>query len=706
MYNSIEGGRVEEIQGLRCWIPPVPDLKTIQGYFLAEKDQKWARTELPEFDQLDVEIVSGSEYPKGYKLSWDEAKREEVIKQTGYDPFDMSKNPKIIYQDYDQFYINEKMEEFRQQENDRIDNGFWFMCKGKPVFITGYHYFYLTWWKLNTGYPNFRDTDRKLFYFWQYCKEDQFCYGLIEITKRGQGKSYRVGSVGFLENVRYKGSHVGIQSKNDEDAGTFFKTKVVEPMKELPEFMIPINNHGTEPQSGLSWFPPSRKTLNARYIKRQDAIRSWMDFRSATNNAYDSCTCKFIVEDEIAKIEPKIGDAQKRIGICKDVVFRDNKMIGKIWATSTVEDMEKGGDSCHIVYRQSDLSKRSENGYTVSGLYPFFLSAIECTIFDEYGYPDVIAAKKKHNAERKNLEGDSLGYTLYIQKNPYTIEEAFRTSGKDCIYNARILTEREQMCNEFRFTSVGNFEWVNGKPFTKVEFVHNESGKWEISWLFPFDKDANQVAEGLFINGKKTYSPKNNHKFAIGYDPFSHASTSFEKRRSNAGGAVYRMSDFWDQDNSDTYVADYVDRPDNPNDAHMEILKACWYYGCQALCESQKNSFFEFCKQSGCYDFVMWRPDSTMPATKGASSTEGVPSSSPVISQYVDAGKTHIHTKGYKLKHLRIIKDYLKFDPSKRYKFDLGVASQLVLLAADRPLEEVHGYDKDNDSFGAEAIYG
>lgn len=700
MYQEIENGTFEEIQGLKCWIPPQPKDSDIQGYLLEPASQKWQRTELPDFDQSEVDIFSGTEYPRNYRLTWDEAKREELIKQTGFDPWDPSDNPKRVIEDFDEFYFNEKMEEFRLQEFGRIKDGHWVFINGKAIYLTGDYYFYINWWKLNTGYAEFRDTDRQLFYFWEFVKQDPRCYGLLEITKRGQGKSYRMGCIAYLRCIFFKGAHIGIQSKNDTDSGAFFKTKVVEPYKELPEFLVPINNHGTEPQSGFQFFPPSRRTAKARFVKKVEAIRSWMDFRSATNNAYDSTTCKFLVQDEIAKIEPKIGDAEKRIGICKEVVFRDNKMIGKMWCSSTVEDMKKGGAKVESLWDKSNLDKRSDNGTTVSGLYPFFLSAIECTIFDQYGYPDRIAAKKKHDAERKNKENDPTGYTLYIQQNPYTIKEAFRSTGADCLYNSKVLIERESICGETNPTRKGNFVWENDKPFTKAIWKFDDNGKFEVSWLFPEDRYSNHVSK-LTLDGKDYHSPLNDVKFALAYDPFSHSKTVFEKRRSNAGAAVFRNFDFWDEENSETFVADYVARPQDPEDAHMDILCMAWYYGCQVLCESQKNSFMDWCKRNGVYDFVMLRPLATMP--EGGAQTEGIPSSEKVIDIYIQTMQTHIDKYGYKLKHLRIIKDLLPFDSAKRYKFDLGVACQLTLLAANRPYSEKSGADQE-EAFDVAAI--
>jgi len=683
MIKEIPNGSYEIIQGLKCWIPPVPELETIQGFFLPKEDQVWSRTEVPDFSQDQVQIFSNTKYPEDYRLSWNEARREEIIGQTGFDPLNRNRHKKRVFNAFDEFYVNPFMDEFRNQEYDRLENGHWFLNNGKPVYLTGDYYFYLNYWKLDTGYPDFRDTDRQLFYFWEYCKMDPNCYGLIEITKRGQGKSYRMGAVAFRRCVGYRGANVGIQSKNDEDAKFFFQKKVVEPYKSLPEFLVPVHNHGTEPKNILSFFPRSSNLEGNTIATRIDAIRSTMDYRASTEKAYDSTTLKFLVQDEIAKLDPAIGDAQKRLGVNKDTVYRDSKMIGKIWASSTVEDMGKGGRQAEIIFRQSNLNKRSANGRTESGLYPFFLSALDCTYFDRYGYPKRSEAKKFHDAERANKINDPIEYNGYIQRNPYTIDEAFLSRTDNPLYNMTILNERKRLCDELNFTTRGDFVWVDGKKFGKAEFVSNpDNGKWEVSWLFPDDSQANNVAVSEDLAGFKTYKPLNRH-ITLAYDPFSHANTVFDKKKSKAGITAFRDFDFWDDEFSDTFIADYVFRHMDPEMTHEDLICACFYYGAQFLAENQKNDIERYCIENGVYDFMMMRPQFTLP--KGGQITAGIPSSVPVVDQYMSLMQTHVQNKGYKLKHGRIIRDIMDFSAETRWRLDLGVAAHFNLIAAAKP---------------------
>src|ERR1043166_1708037 len=44
--------------------------------------------------------------------------------------------------------LTKQQEEYARTEVERCKKGFWFLRNGKPTYITGKHYFYMQWWKL------------------------------------------------------------------------------------------------------------------------------------------------------------------------------------------------------------------------------------------------------------------------------------------------------------------------------------------------------------------------------------------------------------------------------------------------------------------------------------------------------------------------------------------------------------------------------
>ena len=111
-------GNILEIQGLQIGLPRVPK----QVY--EDKLKKWVKLEYPKELNRLKNIFDWRSYREESKEQW-----------------------------YD--YID--------QEFKRREEGFWFVNKDKPTYITGTHYMYLQWSKIDVGAPDFREANR-LFY--------------------------------------------------------------------------------------------------------------------------------------------------------------------------------------------------------------------------------------------------------------------------------------------------------------------------------------------------------------------------------------------------------------------------------------------------------------------------------------------------------------------------------------------------------------
>lgn len=704
MYDKIEGGTCVNVQGVDCWVPPVPEDKTsILNFGKDEEDQKWIRTELPVFKAYEVEWFSGDEpEDPNEEVDWDTARREEIIKQTGADPsrVDRLGNPTAVSGvEADEDYCMDVLEDFRLQEYDRVFKGVWIYVKGNPIYITGIYYFYLNWWKMDTGYPEFRVTDMHLFYFIQVAIEDPRCFGVIYITKRGSGKSFIAGCLAYYHTITYKQVHCGIQSKTDGDAEELFLKKVAEPYKDLPDFLIPVNKHGTNPTNELNFSPQSRrgKSSGSHRKEQKTALRSTLDYKSSKEIAYDGTSLKFIVHDEMGKTDPAQCDVVERLRVVRECVYRDSRKRGIIFCTTTVEKMESGGEQCKKIWYDSNLGTRSSNGRTKSWLYPFFISAIEGSFFDEYGYPLPEKAKRIHDGERANMEDDPEDLVSYIQKNPYTIEEAFMTQGSNCVYHAAILQKAQKRLSSAvsasQYVIKGDFYWMDGEKDTKVEFVRNDdNGKWEISYLDIPDNESNMLTPRgeVDVNGQNVmqWSVKKSGKRAIGYDPYAAKKTVYKDKQSNAGITVIQGYDFHTPDEyCNTIIADYAGREHDPKITHEQVIMAAVFFGAEVLVENNKLGGIEYIEDRGYSDILMERPSAS--GTKDSyAGIVGIPSGTNTINYYVEETKTFVKDFGEKLNHLRVVRDWLDFDPQNTTKFDSGVSASLAVVAIKKPAEE------------------
>jgi len=712
MKEPVENGTMINVQGLECWIPPVPDLDKIQGSLLSKRQQKWQRTPLPDIPVREIEVVSGEYYGYGEALDWESARREEIIFQTGRDPWNLDRhgNPVIVPGIIrDETFTFPVLEDFRRQELARCDpfawkkektSGHWIMINGKPIYLTPYQYFYCNWWKLNVGYPQWRWVDCLRFYHWQYVMEDDVCLVEIEASKKGEGKTYRATCKQYLTTIYKNKCRSGIQSKTDTDAEQVFSIHLVEPYKDLPDFFIPINSNPTDPKRNLRFhaMPRAGKSAAANRVFQKRALRSSIDFRNAKDSAYDGATIDGVfIRDEEGKTI--VANVSERHAITRNCVYRDGEVFGKIASTTTVDRWEKGGENFKKLWDFSNPAERTELGETTTGLYKIWFPAFQTEYQDEFGYPDEEKAKRIQSIRRRNLRRDQEALQQYILQYPWEEAEMFSVDGSNCQYNREILRERERFINDpgnIHIVRRGNFRPKDGNIGDPIIWEDDDlGGRWEVSKFLDESDDssnkANKPNRFLAVHrlGKTEFRPLNSEYFVGGFDPTrSHSNPN--KVRSCAGGSILGKENFWDVD-MPNFVADYVWKPDDPEVAYMDMLYACMYYGCWFLVESTIG-ILSVLRRHGCEAFMMSRPESTFLKKKRRMSEleeEGIPATMSINDYLLKRKKTWMHANAYKLVQPRIIRTSLAFNIAERTKYDLEVASQLAIVGSEKPVIHV-----------------
>lgn len=671
MFLPFEGGSKEFIQGLDIYTPPigfVPDYYSGTGQLiksdilfadLPTKDQKWKRQVLPDW------------YNK--KL------REENV----------ARESKPEFRDDD-------LQSIRKTHWQRRMNGVWIMINGKPVYLTGKHWFYMNWWALDTGYPDFRENDRKLSYFWQVCVEDEDCGGMIEMTKRKNGKTYRAACFQFEYASRITEGLMGIQSKTANDArDQVYLFSLVTPFKKLPDFFKPIYDtaQGALPKSELAFRHTSVKGKEARMQTFEGELNTIIDWRASDIKCYDGPKLRGgYIGDEILKTSSV--DVYERHGVVKECCMNDGKFIGKMYTTSTVEkdtdkQSQKENEAAEKLWRDSDQEKRVNNR-TITGLYRYMTPAYETLYWDEYGYPLIEKAKEYYFHERKRLEGDPKALAGYIRRNPFNAEEAFMSDSDHCPFNVMALLEALRDCNNLPLDSPQleircDLIWKE-KDKEAMVVPNNQNGKWYFSWNAPA-VERNKVKD-TGREGDTRFVPLNDERFALGSDPVSSGKEA-EHGSSSAAACVYRKFDIhYEPERSDTFIADYVYDPDDVEDYYEDMIIACFYFGCQIHCEKNKFDIFNYFKRRGYKEFMMLRPENTFTGVaKPGEQQAGTYASEPIIELYINRLKTFWATKAASVRNKRIIEDALKFRYSTRGKRDLTVAAGYTMLAVEKPYE-------------------
>ena len=296
--------------------------------------------------------------------------------------------------------FKEKWYDYIDKEFNRREEGFWFINKDVPTYITGTHYMYLQWSKIDVGQPDFRESNRLFYIFWEACKADARSYGMCYLKNRRSGFSFMSSAESVNLATISTDSRFGILSKSGPDAKKMFTDKVVPISVNYPFFFKPIQDGMDRPKTELAYRVPAskftRRKLDANTkVQEITGLDTTIDWKKHGDNSYDGEKLKLLVHDESGKWE-RPNNILNNWRVTKTTLRLGSKVIGKCMMGSTSNALDKGGDNFKKLYNDSDVTKRNANGQTSSGLYSLFIP-MEWNYegyIDSYGVPVFDTPKK------------------------------------------------------------------------------------------------------------------------------------------------------------------------------------------------------------------------------------------------------------------------------------------------------------------------
>ena len=607
--------------------------------------------------------------------------------------------------------VQEKWEPYIDEEFKRRDDGHWFYNKDVPTYITGTHYMYLQWTKIDVGHPDFREANRLFFIFWEACKADNRCYGMCYLKNRRSGFSFMASSETVNQATISSDARFGILSKSGSDAKKMFTDKVVPISVNYPFFFKPIQDGMDRPKTELAYRVPAsrltRKSIQSKNkIEILEGLDTTIDWKNTGDNSYDGEKLRLLIHDESGKWE-RPDNILNNWRVTKTCLRLGSRIIGKCMMGSTSNALDKGGTNFKKLYASSDVTKRNKNGQTASGLYSLFIP-MEWNyegFIDEYGQPVFNTPKKEvvgpfgevidigviehWENEAEGLRGDQDALNEYYRQFPRTEEHAFRDEAKNSIFNLAKIYEQidynEDLGNSNVITT-GSFQWVNGIKDSKVIFVPNPSGRFKVSWVPGINLQNNQVLR----NGIKY--PGNEHIGAFGCDSYDISGTVDGK---GSKGALHGLTKLSMEDApANTFFLEYVARPQTADIFFEDVLMACVFYGMPILAENNKPRLLYYFKRRGYRGYSMNRPDKIWnklsPAEKEIG---GIPNSSEDIKQahaaaiesYINSYVGLLEDNTYGTMYFnQTLNDWAGFDINNRTKFDAAISSGLAVMACNR----------------------
>ena len=270
------------------------------------------------------------------------------------------------WRDYPQSFKN-KYIDYIENEFKKRDEGFWFNNKSIPTYITGTHYMYLQWSKIDVGNPDFREANRLFYIFWEACKADSRCYGMCYLTNRRSGFSFMASGETVNMATISSDARFGILSKSGPDAKKMFTDKVVPISVNYPFFFKPIQDGMDRPKTELAYRVPASKltrrniTITSDKPEELTGLDTTIDWKNTGDNSYDGEKLKLLVHDESGKWE-KPNNILNNWRVTKTTLRLGSRVIGKCMMGSTSNALVKGGNEFKKLYYDSDVTKRNRNG--------------------------------------------------------------------------------------------------------------------------------------------------------------------------------------------------------------------------------------------------------------------------------------------------------------------------------------------------------
>jgi hypothetical protein len=609
--------------------------------------------------------------------------------------------------------------DYIEGEFDKRANGYWFSNKGIPTYLTGSHYMYLQWTKIDVGLPEFRESNRIFYIFWEACKADSRCYGICYLKNRRSGFSFMSGSECSNIGTITRDARLGILSKTGADAKKLFTEKVVPMGLNYPFFFRPIQDGMDRPKMEISYRVPAsrltRKTMFSTDEEELDGLNTVIDWQSTTDNSYDGAKLKFLLQDESGKwVKPE--NILNNWKVTKTCLRLGKNIVGKCMMGSTSNALSKGGAEFKELFEKSNPRVRNNNGQTTSGLYALFIP-MEWNFegyIDKWGFPILEVAKGKSvetsdgesvsigviehwNNEVESLKNDSDALNEHYRQFPRTESHAFRDESISSLFN---LTKIYQQIDynegmiEGRTLTRGYFSWYNGEKDTKVIWTPDNKGRFLVSWIPPA-----HLQNNVAVRNNLRY-PLNEHLGIFGCDSYD---ISGVVGGGGSNGALHGLTKFhMEQVPTNHFFLEYISRPQTAEIFYEDVIMAIHFYGMQILAENNKPRLLYHLKNRGYRPFSMNRPDK--PLIK-LSVTErelgGIPNTSEDVKQaHADAIQTYIEKYvGYDLDGTyrdseeigdmffnKTLQSWAKFDINNRTKFDAAISSGLAIMAGQRHL--------------------
>ena len=414
-----------------------------------------------------------------------------------------------------------RQREYALLEWHRRIYGIWIWIGGRLTWLSGFHYFYIQHWRIDAGWPSYRDRDRRFFYAWQVCYDDARCEGMVYLKHRRDGATYRFSCIGYeiISRGDMDEKHFGITSKGDNEALEVLNDKVGNPFDHLVPFFKPrLKAKLTKTKEQMVFGDPAESSVDA-YAEKMTP-EAWVK-RAAKGKQglarWDGSKLCFALNDEGGKrVDENIDELDRLTGESLKMAGREGKSA---WPTTNEEMVGDNAERFENMFRQSgyELRAASRIKTTPSRKYRYFTPCYDG--LDEHWFgpfgESIVGPPTKEQIDhvRKNeiswmkigdlleqgiggheywsiLASEARDKTKYLHMYPGTPEDAFAKVNASSDFNPKVVNDTlrglgeimaDGRTREQHLTIRGRLESVDNDIKKPAYFVEDPKGPFLVN---------------------------------------------------------------------------------------------------------------------------------------------------------------------------------------------------------------------------------
>lgn len=645
-----------------------------------------------------------------------------------------------------------------QQETWRRLNGIHFMNNGEVTWITGDHYFFLMYARIQRhdgkgNFADYREFQRDYLYLIHHCNTSRFngqpnILGLF-LTKAKKTGITNIHWSGYYLNkaTLYKNRNLGYMNIDLNQAAKTFNDYFMYSYNGLISPLRADYRSRSLNDGNIVFAKSYTSSKKVKYNTDEDDLNTSVTCVPTKNKAFDVAVMSDITFDEPTKYKENFGEIWRTN---KEAVKIQSKINGRAWLFNyTPEDNGESFRAARKIFFESELKTITGNseGQTISGLICHHIPAYESWegAFDKFGKCDKQKAMMEIQRERDKVSGDANALAAITRQYANSKREAWGSGGVTSVFDPVRLGELdvdlEMLQRAEKTFEWGHYEWENPiwevgrkdrRPkgvFGRVKWVpiteeQRYKGKEDKVRLYntPLPQDVNQA----ILFGKDEYNnllPPPIFLYCGGIDPADWKEAGSIEEGSMIAMDTMAVHNTARNTQSKKVVtkiqyAEYLGRPDNPQEWYEDIVKQIVYWGQLTIIEANNGVTATKLEEEGLGHYMLFKNSEgvicrykanhkNLPVELGGKlkHIKNVKAGSvDIISDLILYIKSYLQRAvkeygeidyGALIRSERFIRQAKEFDPQDTKRFDLVMAKGYALMCHENYLALLNQYKED-----------